>query len=323
MEDKPQVIALGNINADFQLRTDEWPRFGQEKMAHDLLAAGGGKAGNVACIAQRLGTSAALIGRVGEDQLAQQALAELRDSGVSLAATRTARGAATGTAFIAVRDDGSRAILTAPGANHQWSDLDAAEAVSAIARAPAGSVLAINLGVPKFVAERAVRAGRMRGFPIILDPAPPEHLDQSFFARIDYITPNENEAEALTGINIASEADAVKAAGVLVALGVNNAAVRLDGGRCVLAGAAGTISLPPVEVRVTDKTGGGDAFVGALAVALLEGREPVAAAQFAMAAAHMAVARYGAQASFPTRAELDEMLSRLAQNKPERRKTEI
>jgi ribokinase len=318
MNHKPKVIALGNINADFQVRAENWPGFGEELFGRHLLLAGGGKAGNAACIAQRLGAATLLVGRVGADRLAEQALAQLRKEGVDLRFTRTAAAANTGTAFIATRNDGGRAILIVSGANERWSDLDAADAVSAVARLPAGSVLVANLGVPGFVVERAARAARMRGFSVVLDPAPPQTLPDAFYNKVDFIMPNQREAGALTGVRIEREENAIEAAQALLGRGVKTALVRLANGGCIFATREELVSLPPVDVEIIDKTGGGDAFAGALAVALLEGREPLAAAQFAMAAAHVAVTRYGAQPSFPNRTELDAMLAQLQRAMPKR-----
>jgi ribokinase len=315
MINTPKVISVGNINADFQVRTERWPDFGEELLANEFLAGGGGKAGNAAFMARRLDAPTMLIGKVGKDRLADQALQGLRELQVDLRFTRVSSGAMTGTAIIAVRDDGSRAILIAANANHSsWTDLDVGDAVSAVAQAPAGSVLVTNFGVPRFVVERVVRAARMRGFSIVLDPAPPQRLANDFYGQIDCIVPNAQEAEALTGIKIESEMHAIRAGRALLDRGIKIAFVRLADGGCVMTAGRRVASLRPVQVQVVDKTGAGDAFAGALAVALVEKLDPLDAGKFALAAAHVAVTRYGAQPSFPNRAELLQMLGRLAHN---------
>jgi ribokinase len=314
VQNKPAIISLGNINIDFQVRAERWPHVGEEILAADFLQAGGGKAANVAYIARLLGVPSILIGRVGDDELGEQALKGLRQVEVDLRFTRAIRGASTGVAIIVVQPDGSRGILIAANINYDWTRADADDAVNAVVEAPAGSVLVVNFGVSMPVVERAVEAAQQRNFVVVADPSPPGGITEALFRTIDVITPNAKEAEQLTGIRVKSFEDSIRAGHLLLQRGVATAFVRLAGGACAMVTKQGSERFDPVPVEVVDKTGAGDAFTGALAVGLLERREASEAGKMALAAAHVAVTRYGSQRSYPDRAQLETMLARLQED---------
>jgi ribokinase len=304
----PIVISLGSINLDLQVRADRWPGPGETLMCRDLLRVGGGKAANRAVIAHRLGADAALLGRVGDDDFGAEVLAGLRAEGVDLRHVRALPQGTTGLAVIVVRDDGDKTILLVPGANVAEHPADADAAAHVVAAAPAGSVLSLDLEAPRAVVRAALRAARERGLAVVLDPSPADPLVDELFAFVDWLTPNPGEAEKLTGVAVADERSAARAGAALLARGVAAACMKLPEGGCLLVRPDRQDLVPAHPVRVVDKTGAGDAFAGALAVALRERQEPVDAVRFAVTASSLAVGAYGSQAAYPARARLDAAL---------------
>lgn len=308
----PVVLSLGSVNADFQMRVGRPLGSGETLPARDFTRLSGGKAANRAFLARRLGLAAWLLGRVGEDELAEQALAPLRAAGVDLVGVSTATGCPTAFSVIAVPPDGKKSILLAGNANDAWDEAAVNAVIARIAAAPARSVLAVDYEVPAPVIRRAAEAARTRGIPLVIDPSWPDRLDREVLAHALAVAPNAAEAEALTDARITDPESAARAARHLGGLGARLALVKLKDGGCVLWADGGAIHIPPVEVAVVDSTGAGDAFTGALAVALLEGQAPRDAALFATAASHQAVTAWGSQPAYPTRARIEALLPRLA-----------
>ena len=302
------IIALGSINVDVQVRTERWPEPGETLIGRDFIMLGGGKGANVAFLARRLGAPALLIGRVGDDLLARHALQPLDQAGVDLSHVRRLTGQSTALSMITVRKDGEKAIVLAPNANEVWDEADAERAAAAIAQAPDGSLLVVDLEVGRTVAQRALAAARQRGSPVVLDPSPADRVTDAMLRRADFLTPNPSEAHRLTGIEVKTARDAARAGRTLVERGVRVAFMKLGDGGCVVVTREGTQRVVARKVKVVDKTGAGDAFAGALAVALFEGKEPAEAARFAVAASTFAVTGWGSQPSYPTRDQIEALL---------------
>jgi ribokinase len=308
---QPLLLSLGSINADFQLRTEAAPGPGRTQMGRDFVRLSGGKAANVALLARRLGHPAALLGRVGEDDLAEQALAPLRRAGVDLAGVSAAPRQSTAVSMICVLPDGGKTIVLAGNANDSWDAAACAAAADAVNAAPDGSVLVLDWEVAPDAVDAALAAARRRGLRAVLDPSPAERLRPEWLDGLHAIAPNASEAGELTGIEVREPEDAAEAARRLARNGIELVCVKLSDGGCVLLEGGRLTQVPAVAVEVSDSTGAGDAFTGALAVALLEKQEPVAAAAFAAAASHLAVTAYGSQEAYPDRARIAEMLPRL------------
>jgi ribokinase len=169
-------------------------------------------------------------------------------------------------------------------------------------------VLVADLVVPVQVVRRAAQAARQRGFPVVLDPSPAARMTDDLYPLAGCLTPNPPETHTLTGIAVHDMDGALQAGAELVKRGVGTAFVKLgDGGCSVVTRDGGTRVVAP-PVRVVDKTGAGDAFAGALGVAMLEGRDPAAAGRFAVAAATFAVTGYGSQPAYPARADVERLL---------------
>ncbi|HEV7263929.1 MAG TPA: PfkB family carbohydrate kinase [Falsiroseomonas sp.] len=308
----PVLLSLGSVNADVQVRVDRAPGTGSTLTGSGFVRLGGGKAANRAVCAHRLGASSALLGRVGDDDLREQALAPLRRAGLNLDAVSVAPGQATGVAMIAVLPDGRKSIVMAANANGDWDAAATEAAASAIAAAPPGSVLALDCEVPAGVLARATKAARGAGLGMVMDPSPPGRAPPDAVAEMAAITPNPEEAEALTGIAVDGPDAAVQAAQRLRELGAGLACVKLADGGCVVVCGGGAWHVPPLPVQPVDSTGAGDAFAAALAVALMEHRPQAEAAMFAVASSSLAVTAYGSQPAYAERARVEAALPSLA-----------
>jgi ribokinase len=303
------LLALGSINVDFQVRADRWPEPGETMFTHDMLRAGGGKAANRAFLARRLGVPARLFGRIGDDDLAGDALRGLGTYGVDVTQVQAVPGCSTGVAMIIVRPDGDKTILLAPNANAVWRAGEADEVAAAVSAAPAGSVLTVDLEVPAEVVVAAVRAAHERGMLVVLDPSPAERMPDALYGLVDFITPNPGETRTLTGVSVEAAADARRAGETLCERGVTTACVKLPDGGCVVVRGDLRETFDAPKTEVVDKTGAGDAFAGALGVALRDRQELQPAVRFAVAAASLAVTGYGSQAAYPDRGRLERFLA--------------
>ena len=311
MESEPIIISLGSINADFQVRAERWAEAGHDFLVTDFMRFGGGKAANVAYAARRLGAPVMLIGHVGDDDLAEQALNPLRQLPLDLRLVSRVRGMATGFVTIVVTPDGKKTMIAAHNANDVWTEKEAANAASAVAKAAAGSILVADCAISIDPVERAARAAAQRKFPIILDPSPAERVPDRLFPLVEFVTPNPVEAQQLTGIAVQSIEDALRAGRALISRGTKVALMKMPQGGCVTVTADSAFAIRTTPVKVIDTTGAGDVFAGALATALLERQSLLNAVRIAVAAAHVSVTRYGAQASYPDRTEIEEMVARL------------
>ena len=275
-----RLAIIGSINLDIVATAPRLPVAGETVTGAALARHPGGKGANQALAAARLGVEVALIGRVGADAMADEALALLRAGEVDLAGVRIDRDGPTGVALIAVDPTGENQIVVAAGANH---GMDVADLPARIE----GPVI-LQLELPVTVVEAAV--ARAQGF-VAVNLAPAAPVSEALLGRADLLIVNEVEA--------AFYGDALHDGGgrVVVTLGAAGA-VMFEGGREVARAA-------PPRVEVVDATGAGDAFVGAIVVALLEGLAPDAALACACAAGALAAIRPGAQPSLPTRAEVE------------------
>ncbi|NJC71206.1 ribokinase [Planosporangium thailandense] len=309
--DDGTVLAVGSINADFEMRVPQPPRPGRTHLGTDLLRTSGGKAANVAVLAARLGVHARLFGCVGDDDLAGQALAGPRAASVDVTGVQVAAGP-TALSTIVVPPDGDKIIVLVPGANDAPAEPGAARLVAAVRETGAPRVLVADLEVAAGWIRPALAAARQAGVPTVLDPSPADRLTDDLLPLVDHVTPNADEAGQLTGVAVRSADDAAVAAARLRERGVGAAYVRMSHGGCVVADATGTrVVTAPDDIPVVDATGAGDAFTGALGVAVLHGLPPPAAAMIAVAASSCAVGGYGSQESYPTRAALAAMARRV------------
>ncbi len=258
----------------------------------------------MAFLACHLGASASLIAHVGDDDLQEQALRPLREKGIDLEGVKSVKNQPTGVSMIAVSPDGKKQIILAPNANDVWEESDADGVQEALEQAPEGSVLVVDYEVAAFIVVRAIKAAKKRNFPVILDPSPYDRVDRKLLSQVDYLVPDDSETEGLTGILPDSVENAKKAALKLREEGVANVLVKMKDGGCVAATKEFILHIPPVPAEAVDTTGAGDAFAGALSVAVLENRPLKEAACFASSASLAAITGYGSQPAYPNREQI-------------------
>jgi ribokinase len=304
---KPRILVVGSSNTDMIIRLERIPRPGETVLGGEFLTAAGGKGANQAVAAARAGAAVTFVARVGRDDLGDRALAGLRRDRIGV--NRVVRDAAapSGVALIFVGRDGANSIAVAAGANGRLTAGDVERAESAFASA---SVLLLQLEIPLVAVEAAVALAARAGVRVILNPAPAQRLPRKLLRQVDILTPNETEAEGLTGIRVQDDASAGRAVKALRQQGVGVVILTLGArGACVATGDTSTI-VRGFKVKPVDTVAAGDVFNGALAVALAEGQLLPDAVRFAHAAAAISVTRPGAQPSAPTRAEINRFLRR-------------
>jgi len=304
MKKQPGILVIGSSNTDLIARVPRLPRPGETVLGGEFTTAAGGKGANQAVAAARAGGRVSFIGCVGRDQFGGQAVAALKRAGVNLRHLRR-RHAASGVALICVGADGQNSIAVAPGANAQLLPADLVRARTAFQDA---SILLLQLETPLATVTAAIRQAAQWGLPVILNPAPAQPLRDELLRRVTLLTPNETEAEQLTGVKVANEAGARRAARALHRRGVKAVLITLGVRGALLSDGSTLELLPAFRVRVVDTTAAGDIFNGALAVGLAEGMSLPAAARFASAAAAISVTRLGAQPAVPTRREIERFL---------------
>lgn len=301
------VAILGVFVADTTFTADRQPEMGETILGRSFTLGPGGKGSNQAVAAGRAGADVHFIARLGRDAFADMALSVWSEAGVTPAIIQCDEP--TGAAMIFIETgSGDNAIIVAPGAAGGITPAD----VEAQADVIAGSaVFVTQLEQPMDAAMRGLQIARGADVTTILNPAPAATLPDGMLALCDYITPNETEAQALSGIAVTDLSSARAAADALLRLGVARAVIVTLGAHGVLYhDAERSVSIPAVTAGpVVETTGAGDAFNGAFATALAEGRDPVDAARFGCACAGLSVTRPGAAASMPTRAEIDDLLA--------------
>lgn len=302
-----QIAILGVFVADTTYRADRAPKMGETILGNSFALGPGGKGSNQAVAAARAGGAVQFISKLGDDVFADMAFSIWADAGVTPAVTQP-DGAATGAAYIFVEEaTGNNAIIICPGAAATISPEDVAEAEGVIASA---DVFITQLEQPLDAAHHALRLARAGGATTILNPAPAAPLPDDIYPLCDFVTPNESEAEALTGIAVTDVASAEAAARAFLAKGVGGAVITLgENGALYSAGDAVTHVPAHYAGPVVETTGAGDAFNGGFAVALSEGASPVDAVRFGAATAAISVTRPGTAPSMPTRAEIDALLA--------------
>jgi len=302
------IVVVGSINLDLVAATPHIPRAGETVAASSFQTFPGGKGANQAVAAARLGGRVSMIGKLGSDAFAAQLKASLASAGVDTSAITNVPGP-SGVALITTDAAGENAITVVPGANAQLTPGDLDANLDLIRSA---GILLAQLETPLETVERLAAMALQEGIPLILDPAPARALPASLLKCVEWITPNETELLPLLERppKEMSEDALGDAAGQVLARGVRNVILKLGDRGCYLALADGTRKLiPAYRVRAVDTTAAGDAFNGALALALVKGNDAVRSVQWASAVAAVSVTRHGAQPSMPTPAEVDQFLA--------------
>ena len=296
-----RIVVVGSVNTDMVVKGRQLPRPGETVTGGRFILAAGGKGANQAVAAARLGADVTLVAKVGRDVFGDQAIENFRREGIHADCILRDETNATGVALILVDDVGENLISVASGANHALSPDEIAALADRICSA---DVLMLQLEIPMETVCAAAEIAAGAGVPVILDPAPAAPLPDGLLPHVAYLTPNESEAERLTGISVHDEASARRAAAQLRAAGAKHVIVTLGAAGALLAGPDRTILIPSERVEAVDTTAAGDAFNGGLAQALAGKMELEQAVRQACLVGALSATRLGAQPSLPTRDEL-------------------
>ncbi|HHA2228318.1 ribokinase [Enterobacter ludwigii] len=306
MKTAGNLVVLGSINADHILNLESFPTPGETVTGNQYQVAFGGKGANQAVAAGRSGAKIAFIACTGDDDTGERVRKQLASDNIDIAPVSVVEGESTGVALIFVNAEGENVIGIHAGANAALSTERVNAQREIIANAEA---LLMQLESPVESVLAAAEIAHQNHTTVVLNPAPARVLSDELLALVDIITPNETEAEKLTGVRVENDDDAARAAKVLHDKGIGTVIITL-GSRGVWASVNGEgRRVPGFKVKAIDTIAAGDTFNGALVTALLEGKRMDDAIRFAHAAAAIAVTRKGAQPSVPWRKEIDEFLS--------------
>ena len=296
------IVVIGSINTDFVCRARRIPRPGETVLGSDLATIPGGKGANQAVAMARLGGRVHMVGRVGDDDFGRRLLQGLSENDVDTRHVSITPGVASGSAVIVVDARGENAIVVSPGANARLAPADVDAAMPLLRSA---AVVLLQLEIPLPTVRYALQLCRRLGVPTILDPAPvPARGLPNALYRVDVLTPNQPEAARLAGQS------GEQAARKLIARGAATAVLKLGARGAMAVGRDGkAVSARPPRVRVVDSTAAGDAFTGALAVAMSEGMPMREALRFANAAGALCCTKAGAQPALPYRQDVERLIS--------------
>ncbi|HCH01364.1 MAG TPA: ribokinase [Vibrio sp.] len=303
-----KLIVLGSVNADHVLQVPSFPRPGETLMGRNYQVIPGGKGANQAVAAARLGADIGFIACVGSDSFGQNIIQSFAQDGINTDYVSSIQSTPTGVALIQVSDEGENSICLSPEANNALDQ----DRVS-IFKDPIQhcDYLLLQLETPLDGIESAIKLAKSSSnsdIKVVLNPAPAKALPDSILNNIDIITPNETEAEVLTGIAVTDDNSAQEAANNLHEKGISTVIITLGAKGVWLSENGKGKIIQGFKVKALDTTAAGDTFNGAFVTALLEGVDTVQAIYFAHAAAALSVTRFGAQTSIPTRQETDNFL---------------
>jgi ribokinase len=297
---KPKITVIGSSNTDLVATVPKLPAPGETIMGIEFIVASGGKGANQAVAIARVGGDVTFVAKLGMDDNGEQALKNFKKDGID-----TDNNVPSGVALIFVDKNGENMLVPVPGANGRLLPADIEKARTAIENA---DMLVLQLEVPLESVEYAVIIAHEKGVPIVLNPAPGRKLEPRLIEKVSYITPNETEAETLTGIKVIDDSSAKKAGTELLKLGAKTAIITMGKRGAMLVDSSSSELIPAFVVDAVDATAAGDAFTGGLAYAIACGKSVREAIQFGNAVAAITVTRMGAQPSMPTKDELEEFL---------------
>jgi len=303
---RPSVLVIGSSNTDMIIKVDRMPQSGETIIGGEFATSAGGKGANQAVAAARAGGDVTFIARLGQDMFGELALDGFQANGINTDYVARDRNNPSGVALIYVAKNGQNSIAVASGANSRLAPVDVRKAKGIF---PHAKVLLLQLETPLKTVRFAVELASKTALRVILNPAPARALPLALLNGLYLLTPNEIEAELLTGVIVHNEAAAAQAADKLLLRGVRNVIITMGAKGAFVAGGRLRKFVPGYKVKAVDATGAGDVFNGALAVAIAEGKSLFEAATFANAAAAISVTRLGAQTSAPTRQEIEQVLA--------------
>jgi ribokinase len=302
----PRIAVIGSVNIDMVVKASRLPAPGETIVGGQFLMAGGGKGANQAVAAARLGARVTLLAKVGRDVFGDEAIENFHREGIATDHILRDPQNATGVALILVDEKGENLISVASGANYTITPEDIDNAADCI---HSSDLLILQLEIPIESVQRAAQIAAEANVPVILNPAPAMPLSNDLLQLVTYLTPNESEAQRLSGVEVRDEASAQQAAERLMFVGARHVIITLGAKGAQWTSAAGTMLIPSVAITAVDTTAAGDAFNGGLAWAIGSGMPLEQAIRHACLAGAISATRLGAQPSLPTKDELDRFIN--------------
>jgi len=302
-----KFCVIGSINMDLVAGVDQFPQPGESRIGHSFGTYPGGKGANQATALARLGAAVMMAGRVGKDTFGEEYLASFREEGVDLSLIQVHEDAATGVAVIEVDAKGENHIVVVPGAN---MTLDESYIQSNSAAITEADYCLFQLEIPAEATRAGMALARRAGKRTILDPAPAprEPIPREILSQADYVTPNETEAQFITGIEVSDAASAERAARALQEQGAGTVIIKAGAQGAYVIDDSGVRHVEGFSVKAVDTTAAGDAFNAGLAYSLGEGNDLEEAVRYANAVGALACTKLGAQSALPRREEVASLL---------------
>jgi len=297
-----KIIVVGSSNTDMVIKTRHLPRPGETVIGGTFFMNPGGKGANQAVAIARLGGQVSFICKTGSDIFGHQSQQLFEEEGIDTSYVFSDSKNPSGVALITVDENAENCIVVASGANANLKPADLAKVEDAIAEA---EIVLMQLEIPMLTVEYVAEIAYRKEKKVILNPAPAHSLSERLLRHLHIITPNETEAEIISGIKIEDLSSAKAAAAVIAGMGVRNVIITLGSKGALVYNADIIEMIPALKVKAIDTTAAGDVFNGALTVALSEGRSLTEAVRFACKASAISVTRIGAQSSVPYRNEVD------------------
>lgn len=303
-KNKKKILVVGSSNTDLVIQTDHLPVPGETILGGNFFMNLGGKGANQAVAVARLGGDTIFIGKIGTDLFGKQSRELFKKEGIDTTYLFNDEQTPSGVALITVDKNAENCIAVASGSNMKLTPDDLKNSMKAIDEA---EVILMQLEIPLDTVEYVAKIRKEKHKKVVLNPAPAQKLSDELLNCLYLITPNETEAELLTGQKVTDEASAKEAAQIFLGKGVENVIITLGAKGSFFYNSKESQLIPAFKVKAVDTTAAGDIYNGALCVRLAEGAEWKDAITFASKAAAISVTRAGAQASVPTRKEVEEI----------------
>lgn len=304
-----KILVIGSFMTDLVVESDRFTQEGETLIGNTFGEYTGGKGANQAVAAARLGGNVEMVGELGEDSFGQDQIASLEANNVRHTHVLFTNKARSGIGNPQLDGTGHNRIVVVPGANLEFKAADVDQLVDVIRNA---DIIILQLEIPLATVYEAIRLGHQYGKTLILNPAPAAKLDLRYARFVTYMTPNEHEAQFLTGIATNTPAGVRAAADHLLAQGYQNVLITLGEHGSYFKNADQELTIPALPVKAIDTTAAGDSYVGAFAYGLAIGQSVQAALTYAAAVSALTVTRMGAQPSLPTKQAVDAYLEQLA-----------